>query len=84
MPHDEDQPRERRPARPLPTDPWALLMGPDIDYLARISRQTRSRWVKSGAFPRPDVLLPGLPPRPAWRLSTYEAWSNQGRRSSTP
>jgi predicted DNA-binding transcriptional regulator AlpA len=59
-------------AREIPTEPHALLSGPDIQYLTGVCRATLYRWVRDGRFPPPDRLLPG--DRHAWKRATYDAW----------
>lgn len=64
--------RRRRAERPLPTDPSALVLAPQVQRLANFSRATLDRYIAKGLFPRPDKILPGN--RRMWRRATVDAW----------
>lgn len=71
--HRSERGRRFSGPREIPVEPYALLSGPDIQYLTGVSRVTLYRWLRSGHFPPPDRVLPG--DRQAWRRATYDAWA---------
>ena len=52
-------------------EPSQILRTSDLARLLRVSRTTIWRWAKTGHFPAPIKLGPGVT---GWRASDVEAW----------